>query len=187
MDEPRVFLIGGGEIISRETEEIDRAALAARKKSGAIVFVGAAANDSESYYECFKNYYASMCDEKDFVMLKSTTTAEEAREVLLGASLVYFGGGSTEVLYDVIQKWGGKQLLEDALENDVILVGLSAGAYVLAKEWRHFEDGKVETGPGFGLADITIECHSTDDSRKAIAEQTDENFIPLRNCEYYSC
>ena len=69
MDEPKVFLIGGGEIISRETEEIDRAALAARKKSGAIVFVGAAANDSESYYECFKNYYASMCDEKDFVML----------------------------------------------------------------------------------------------------------------------
>lgn len=106
---------------------------------------------------------------------------------MLGASLVYFGGGSTEVLYDVIQKWGGKQLLEDALENDVILAGLSAGAYILAKEWRHFEDGKVETGPGFGLADITIECHSTDDSRKAIAEQTDENFIPLRNREYYSC
>ena len=183
----KVFLLGGGEIQDRETEAIDREALTARTKSGPIIFVGAAAGDSESYYECFKNYYASMCNEKEFAMLKSTATPEEARETLLNASLVYFGGGDTQVLYDVVKNWGGKQLLEEASENGVVLAGLSAGAYILAKGWRHFEDGEVQTGDGFGLADVVIECHSTDESRKAITKETDENFIPLRNCEYYSC
>jgi peptidase E len=183
----KIFLLGGGEISERETETIDREALAARKKPGTIVFIGAAAGDSEGYYECFKNYYASMCDDKDFAMLKSTASAEEAREVLLGASLVYLGGGSTEALYETLEKWGGKELLEEVSEAGVVLIGLSAGAYVLAKGWRHFEDGKVETGPGFNLVDVIIECHSTDESRKAIIEQTDKNFISLRNCEYYSC
>lgn len=183
----KLFLIGGGEIKDRETEAIDREALAARTKSGPIIFIGAAAGDSESYFECFKNYYASMCDERDFAMLKSTASADEAREVLLGASLVYLGGGNTQVLYNTLQKWGGKELLEEVSEAGVVLAGLSAGAYVLAKGWRHYEDGKVRTGDGFGLADVVIECHSTDESRKAITEQTDKNFIPLRNCEYYSC
>ena len=187
MKDPKIFLIGGGEISKRETEEIDRKALAARTKSGPIIFIGAAAGDSEDYYECFKNYYASMCDDKEFATLKSTASTKEAKKTLLSASLVYLGGGRTETLYDVLQNWGGKELLEEASGAGVILAGLSAGAYVLAKEWRHFEDGKVETGPGFGLADVIIECHSTDKSRKVITEQTDESFIPLRNCEYYSC
>ncbi len=183
----KIFLLGGGEIKDRETEAIDREALAARTKSGPIIFVGAAAGDSESYYECFKNYYASMCDEKDFATLKSSASPEEARETLLSASLVYLGGGDTQVLYDTLEKWGGEELLEEVSNAGVILAGLSAGAYVLAKGWRHYEDGKVRTGDGFGLADVVVECHSTDESREAITKETDENFIPLRNCEYYSC
>lgn len=187
MTNSKIFLIGGGEISERETEAIDRKALASREKTGVIVFIGAAAGDSEGYYECFKKYYSSLCNDKSFVMLKSTVSAKEAKKTLLDASFVYLGGGKTEALYDTLQKWGGKELLEEASKTGVILAGISAGAYVLAKGWRHFEDGKIETGPGFGLANVIIECHSTINSRKKIAEQTDENFVSLKNCEFYSC
>ena len=187
MANSKIFLIGGGEISERETEAIDRETLASRKKTGTIVFIGAAAGDSEGYYECFKKYYSSLCNDKDFVMLKSTTSVKEAKKTLLDASLVYLGGGKTETLYDTLQNWGGKELLEEVSKAGVILAGISAGAYVLAKEWRHFEDREVKTGPGFGLANVVIECHSTINSRKIIAEQTDKNFISLKNCEFYSC
>lgn len=108
MTNSKIFLIGGGEISERETEAIDCKALASRKKTGAIVFIGAEAGDSEGYYECFRKYYASLCNDKDFIMLKSTISAKEAKKALLDASFVYLGGGKTEVLYDTLQKWGAK-------------------------------------------------------------------------------
>ena len=186
MDKKHIFLIGGGEISERETEAIDRAALEARQKTGAIVFIGAAAGDSEGYFECFKSYYSTLCDDKDFVFLKSDASSEEARKTILDASLVYLGGGDTQVLKDTLDNWNAKQIFEDAIASGTVLAGISAGAYVLVNDWFYYNNGTIETGSGYGLVPVNLECHSTEESRKSIEAQTEKDFISLKNCEYYS-
>lgn len=186
MNKKHIFLIGGGEISERETEAIDRAALEARQKTGAIVFIGAASGDSDDYFDCFKSYYSTLCDDKDFVFLKSNISSEEARKIILNASLVYLGGGDTQALKIVLDNWGAKQIFEDALVSGTILAGISAGAYVLVNDWFYYDNGAVETGSGYRLVPINLECHSTDESRESIQTQTDESFISLKNCECYS-
>ena len=131
----RIIAIGGGEIRSKETLEIDRyIATLARERSGEKrpygLFIGTASHDSMPYFNSFRKTYTSVFDIKADVAL--TVYGEMDLEKIKGkfekADFIYVGGGDTLFMLKKWQEFGLLDLVRDAYERGVIICGLSAGA-----------------------------------------------------------
>lgn len=131
----RIIAIGGGEIRSKETLEIDRyVAALARERAGDKrpygLFVGTASHDSMPYFNSFRKTYTSVFDIKADVAL--TVYGEMDLEKIKGkfekADFIYVGGGDTLYMLKRWQEFGLLDLIRDAYERGVIICGLSAGA-----------------------------------------------------------
>ncbi len=130
-----LICIGGGEIRSKETLEIDGeiatlVKLRAGEKRAVAVFVGTASHDSLPYFNSFRKTYTSHFDVKaDLALLtKKDIPLDKIKGKLENADLIYIGGGNTLFMLDVWKKTGFLDLLLDAYERGVIIAGLSAGA-----------------------------------------------------------
>ena len=131
----RIIAIGGGEIKSKETLEIDRyIASLAREHAGENrpygLFIGTASHDSMPYFNSFRKTYTSVFDIKADVAL--TVYGEMNLEKIKGkfekADFLYIGGGDTLYMLKRWQEFGLLDLIRDAYERGVIVCGLSAGA-----------------------------------------------------------
>ena len=131
----RIIAIGGGEIRSKETLEIDRyIANLARERAGEKrpygLFIGTASHDSMPYFNSFRKTYTSVFDIKADVAL--TVYGEMDLEKIKGkfekADFIYVGGGDTLYMLKRWQEFGLLDLIRDAYERGVIICGLSAGA-----------------------------------------------------------
>ena len=131
----RIIAIGGGEIRSKETLEIDRyIATLARERAGERrpygLFIGTASHDSMPYFNSFRKTYTSVFDIKADVAL--TVYGEMDLEKIKGkfekADFIYVGGGDTLYMLKRWQEFGLLDLIKDAYERGVIICGLSAGA-----------------------------------------------------------
>lgn len=131
----RIIVIGGGEIKSKETLEIDRyIAALARERAGENrpygLFIGTASHDSMPYFNSFRKTYTSVFDIKADVAL--TVYGEMDLEKIKGkfekADFIYVGGGDTLYMLKRWQEFGLLDLIRDAYERGVIICGLSAGA-----------------------------------------------------------
>lgn len=131
----RIIAIGGGEIRSKETLEIDRyIATLARERSGEKrpygLFIGTASHDSMPYFNSFRKTYTSVFDIKADVAL--TVYGEMDLEKIKGkfekADFIYVGGGDTLFMLKKWQEFGLLDLIRDAYERGVIICGLSSGA-----------------------------------------------------------
>ncbi len=130
-----LICIGGGEIRSKETLEIDSeiASLAKQRagdKRAVAVFVGTASHDSLPYFNSFRKTYTSHFDIKaDLALLtKKDIPLEKIKEKLENADLIYVGGGNTVFMLEIWKKTGFLELIIDAYNRGVIIAGLSAGA-----------------------------------------------------------
>ena len=131
----RIIAIGGGEIRSKETLEIDGyIASLARERAGEKrpygLFIGTASHDSMPYFNSFRKTYTSVFDIKADVAL--TVYGEMDLEKIRGkfekADFIYVGGGDTLYMLKRWQEFGLLDLVKDAYERGVIICGLSAGA-----------------------------------------------------------
>ena len=131
----RIIAIGGGELKSKETLEIDRyIATLARERAGENrpygLFIGTASHDSMPYFNSFRKTYTSVFDIKADVAL--TVYGEMDLEKIKGkfekADFIYVGGGDTLYMLKRWQEFGLFDLIRDAYERGVIICGLSAGA-----------------------------------------------------------
>lgn len=131
----RIIAIGGGEIRSKETLEIDRyISELARKHAGEKrpygLFIGTASHDSMPYFNSFRKTFTSVFDIKADVAL--TVYGEMDLEKIKGkfekADFIYVGGGDTLYMLRRWQEFGLLDLIRDAYERGVIICGLSAGA-----------------------------------------------------------
>lgn len=93
--------------------------------------------------------------EIEFIM----ASADKFLEQLSSADAVYFRGGDTKRLkerLEAIEGWQSK--LEDK-----IVIGSSAGAYILAKHYLDLSSEQPSLGEGFGLLPIKIAAHYESD------------------------
>jgi dipeptidase E len=131
----RIIAIGGGELKTKETLEIDRyIAGLARERAGENrpygLFIGTASHDSMPYFNSFRKTYTSVFDIKADVAL--TVYGEMNLEKIKGkfekADFIYVGGGDTLYMLKRWQEFGLLDLIKEAYERGVIICGLSAGA-----------------------------------------------------------
>lgn len=129
-----IVAIGGGEIgrpgYPVETTDIDKQIISLSGKTKPdVLFLPTASNDSNDYYEVFKQHYGKRlgCNVKvlNLYSKPARTTIESA---LHGADIIYVGGGNTLKMMMLWRRMGIDTLLVEAYKKGTVLSGLSAGA-----------------------------------------------------------
>lgn len=155
----RIIAIGGGELKSRETLEIDRyiASLArarAEERRPMGLFIGTASHDSMPYFNSFRKTYTSVFDIKADVALTvyGEMNLEKIREKFERADFIYVGGGDTLYMLKRWKEFGLLDLVREAYERGVIVCGLSAGA-ICWFEHMYTDSELVERDGAYSMQD----------------------------------
>ena len=146
-----IVAIGGGDLRTKETLEIDREiANMAKERAGdkraVALFIGTASHDSMPYYNTFHKTYTGELGLKTDCVL--TVYGEMNYEKIVGkfqkADMIYVGGGDTMFMLKTWKETGVDKLILDAYERGVIISGLSAGAICWFE--KMFSDSLIMTG-----------------------------------------
>ena len=130
----KIVVIGGGEIgrpgYPVETTKLDKETINLTGKSNPkLLFLPTASSDSESYVDVVRKHFGKRLGCKvDYLMLISEKySKKELTDKILGADIIYVGGGNT---LKMMRRWsylGVDKLLKRAYSQGVVLSGLSAG------------------------------------------------------------
>lgn len=177
-----IYLIGGGEIARGETEVIDKDLKKHAKRNSKFVFLGSAANDAPGYIEAIEKTFN---DYFEVIAITKEDGKRAAQNAINSASVIYLGGGQTELLLSLFQDWDLIGSLKKANDNGAIIAGMSAGALALSS--FHIETG--DDGPkireGWGLVNACIHVHATGKDANRINEfyqknkSLDQSFIAI--------
>jgi dipeptidase E len=131
----KIVAIGGGEIgragYSVETLEIDKEIIKlAEKKHPNFLFLPTASGDSEGYYLDVKKHFGDElgCNVEPLYLYRKRPSAEAIKNKILGADIIYVGGGNTLRMMKLWRRLGIDTLLREAHERGVVMCGVSAGA-----------------------------------------------------------
>lgn len=190
--ERTLILIGGGEIRSKETLEIDRkiASLAQERvpdRRAVALFIGTASHDSMPYYNSFHKTYTGELGLKTDCAL--TVYGEMDREKIAGkfekADLIYVSGGDTLFMLEQWKKSGLLSEIEAAYRRGVILCGLSAGAICWGSEMftdsAECGDSDYHVKPGLGWIPYGV-CPHYDLRREEFANSPEDIRVPEWLC-----
>jgi len=132
----KLVCIGGGEIprykngkvLPYETKEIDEEIVRlSQKENPKLLFISIASSHPEEYFEGIKKVYEDLgCVVSH---LNINQSYEDLENELLGADIIYIGGGNTKYLIEKLNETGIDKLLIKAYNKGIVCSGLSAGSY----------------------------------------------------------
>ena len=142
-------------------------------------YIGASNGDNPDYYSIFEasmgNVGIQACG-----MIRSSFP-EDDRKFLREADIVLLAGGSARTGWEVFEKSGLKEAIEEKYNEGAILIGVSAGAVQLGL--MGWDDDDLEAEKffyTFGLAPLIISAHDEKKSwerlKKAVAFMNDYYF-----------
>ena len=130
----KIVVIGGGEIgrpgYPVETTRLDRETIRLTGKSHPqVVFLPTASSDSEGDVNVVEKHFGKRlgCKVDHLMLVSQEYSKQELADRILGADIVYVGGGNT---LKMMRRWrhlGVDNLLRRAHKQGTILSGLSAG------------------------------------------------------------
>lgn len=135
----KIIAIGGGEIgrsneqggnYPCETISIDKEIISqSGKEKPKLLFIPTASSDSETYFEVVKKYFSKLgCEVDVLFLLKEKYSLRMIENKILSSDIIYVGGGNTLKMMTMWRKFGVDRILKKALEKDIVLSGVSAGA-----------------------------------------------------------
>ncbi len=128
---PTIVAIGGGELGQHETLPIDREIVRLTGlASPRALFIPTASGDAEGYRASFEAVYGGElgCRVDALCVARERMPYEEIERRILGADLIYVGGGNTLAMMRRWRLLGIDRALRLAWERGIVLAGLSAGA-----------------------------------------------------------
>jgi len=165
-----LILIGGGIMRKGETEKIDRWILKMVRdkkkiKSPKVLFVPSASEDLIEYVQDFtKRYIRCGAIVDSLFLVKESPSQTKVKKSFINADLIYFGGGSAELLLKTFKKFDLEPTCIKAVKNRAIICGLSAGAIIWGRKFLTFDRVKnkfvnFRIENGLGLIDSLIIPH----------------------------
>lgn len=137
----KIIAIGGGEIgrpkedgsgaYPVETTQIDQEiALLTEKKSPTLLFIATASGDSNEYFALVRAHFTKLgfSSIDPLFLSDASLTKQNIREEILSHDAIYVGGGNTLRMMMIWRRLGIDKMLNEALERDIVLSGISAGA-----------------------------------------------------------
>jgi dipeptidase E len=152
----KIVAIGGGEMKLGETTEIDREIIRlTRKAHPRLLFLPTASNDAVTYYDSVRQHFGEElgCKTDVLFLIHDKPQIKEIKNKILGADVVYVGGGNTEKMMRIWRKTGVAQTLKQAYKKGVVLSGLSAGAICWFR-WGN-SDSRILSGTSNNLIKVS--------------------------------
>ncbi len=156
-----ILLIGGGEISKGETKIIDDKLKSLVPPASKFLFFPTAAGDSEGYIQTIERVFG---DTFEVVSVTEAQGREYAIKQLQTAQAVYLGGGRTELLLDLFEKWDLTASLKELLNRGGVVAGISAGAQALSAAYADFDEkGSMETKTGWNFSEVYCIVHAKEE------------------------
>ena len=127
----KIIAIGGGEIRTAESFEIDKEIIhLSEKAKPRLLFIPTASSDSEGYVDTIQNYFGKKlhCEIDTLYLLEKNLTPKEIERKILNTNIIYVGGGNTLKMMNVWRKNGIDNIIKKAVKKGIVLSGVSAGA-----------------------------------------------------------
>lgn len=127
----KIVAIGGGVMKTGGLLAIDKEIIKlSGKKHPKLLFLPTATSDSELYWYYVDKHFEEKlgCKTDVLYLIREKPTKKDIKEKILGADIIYVGGGNT---LKMMKKWrilGVDKLLKKAWENGTVLCGISAGS-----------------------------------------------------------
>ncbi|MBK8022575.1 MAG: peptidase E [Chloroflexi bacterium] len=133
---------GGGFSMEPDNLALDRYILdQAGIERPKVCFLPQASGESQDYVLRFYKAFATLpCTPSNLSLFQPHTA--DLEDFLLSQNVIYVGGGNTKSMLALWREWGLDRILRKALEQGVVLAGISAGAIC----W--FEQGTTDSIPG---------------------------------------
>lgn len=202
----RIVAIGGGEMgrpkedgngfYPVETTAIDKEILLlTRKKNPTLLFLPTASYDSTGYYKVVKKHFSKIgFSSVDVLYLyEKGLSKQQIKNTILSHDAIYVGGGNTLRMMTLWRRLGVDKILKIALDNNIVLSGLSAGSICWfacgISDSRKFSSGsnKLIKVTGLGYIDA-LHCPHFDAEPfrqaelKRMMKTTSKVAIALDNC-----
>ena len=153
-----IVAVGGGELKSKQTLEIDRyIANLGKARAGAnranALFLPTASHDLLPYFNSFRKIYTSVFDIKvDVALTCKGADIDKIKQKIERADIIYAGGGDTVFMIEKWREVGLDKLLFEAFQRGVIFAGVSAGAICWFENMYSdsVEEGKYAPHKGLG-------------------------------------
>ena len=161
----KIVASGGCSILDVEDRPmLDFIISSARKKEPSVLFLPTASFDREDDIGLYEERLLSLgCSSLDVLYLTDESlTAEEIREKIIGADIIFAGGGNLKFLMDTWEKTNADKYLKEAFDNGTVLSGTSSGAMC----W--FERGYDDCGENGSF--MFVDCLG---------------FLPFCNCPHF--
>lgn len=127
----RIVALGGGRYSNGEIQNVfDYIVSLAEKEKPSVVFLPTAGHDNiegdEDIQMCFEN--SGISDYTILFLTDKSLTREYIRDTILGADIIYVGGGNVQFMMDTWNETGASEYLIEAYEAGKVMSGYSAGA-----------------------------------------------------------
>lgn len=126
----RIVAIGGGEILMKETYNIDKYIVGlSGVKNPKILFIPTASIDALGYIKTFEDIYGEKlgCRVDKLLLCNESLSEVEIERKILSSDIIYVGGGDTANMMRLWKKNKVDKYLIKAYESNIILSGISAG------------------------------------------------------------
>ncbi len=151
-----IYLEGGGATLKEETIHIDRAAMQKAKKKSVYVLdlTGRDEEKIATYREFFKEYFKKIGGEE--INFASVSTVNEIKKGVQEAGVLYIPGGDTELLIENVKEKG---LTESIKSFKGVIIGMSAGAYLMCSQYTKIREDKIDLINALGVLDFNMQAH----------------------------
>ncbi|MBR2286432.1 MAG: Type 1 glutamine amidotransferase-like domain-containing protein [Alphaproteobacteria bacterium] len=128
-----------------ETLKIDKKIIELTGKTQPkLVFIGAAHGDDLSRFLAIKKYFGEtlgcVVENLNLIDDSQRPNKEDLKKIILGADIIYIGGGNVTYLMKILGKTGVDKLLRTAYDNGIIMSGNSAGGCAWFEFYGNDED-----------------------------------------------
>jgi dipeptidase E len=158
-----IFAMGGGGFTMEPTNPLldDFVLGLAGAQEPRVLFLPTAAGDTSAQITAFQARFANRtCVAEHLSLFRLNETMRPLEQVVLGADIIYAGGGSMRNLLAIWQAHGLDRLLVEAWRAGTILAGLSAGAMCWFQGGITRSSGPPEPIAGLGLLDGSLTVHA---------------------------
>lgn len=171
----KLMLIGGGETGRGDkvysTKEIDEEIVKmSEKEKPNFLFIGLASSFSDSYYDTMKLIYRNLGCECAYLKKKNILNNPDiVKDKIKKADIIYVAGGDTIKLLNDLKEYNIVPLLQEAINDNTVIAGISAGAIMAAKEGYsdaaklRGESDKYDFLEGLNFIDLVFSPHHNEE------------------------
>lgn len=158
-----IFAMGGGGFTMEPTNPLldDFVLGLTRAKEPRVLFLPTASGDTTAQINAFQARFADgPCVPEHLSLFRLSDARRPLEEIVLGADIIYVGGGSMRNLLAIWQAHGLDALLLQAWRAGTVLAGLSAGAMCWFQGGVTRSSGPPEPIEGLGLLEGSMTVHA---------------------------